>query len=113
MQFGERVRELRASCGLTQKQLADRLEVSASYINKVENGRLHFGEFPSERFIHKLAGHLQADEDELLLLANKVPSRILSKIQEKPDLFRRLVELDRQSLRDIVKAIERKDAIQK
>ena len=36
-QFGERVRELRAGCGLTQQQVADRTTVSVSYISKVEN----------------------------------------------------------------------------
>ena len=44
MQFGPRVKELRAIAGMTQKQLADQLGVSVSYICKVETERLHFGE---------------------------------------------------------------------
>ena len=98
MQFGERVRELRALRGLTQQTIADRMSVSVSYISKVENGKLHFGDYPSEKFIHKLADELQADEDELLLLADKVPSSIRLRIQQRPNLFRKLAKMDKRSL---------------
>lgn len=94
MQFGERVRELRVLRGLTQQVIADRMSVSVSYISKVENGKLHFGDYPSEKFIHKLAGELQADEDELLLLANKVPASILCRIRQRPEFFRKLAKMD-------------------
>jgi transcriptional regulator with XRE-family HTH domain len=98
MQFGERVRELRVSRGLTQQVIADRMSVSVSYISKVENGKLHFGDYPSEKFIHKLAGELEADEDELLLLADKVPASIRVRIQQRPDLFRKLAKMDKRLL---------------
>lgn len=98
MQFGNRVRELREQYGITQKELAQRLDVSASYVNKVEKGRLQFGDYPSAKFIHKLAEELDADEDELLLLADKVPEQIRKRIQERPDVFRRFAELDDRSL---------------
>ena len=71
MQFGQRVRQLRKTQGLTQRELASSLGVSVSYISKVENERLHFGDYPSAKFIHKLAEELDADEDELLLLAEQ------------------------------------------
>ena len=58
MQFGDRVRELRILQSLTQQTIAERMNVSVSYISKVENGKLHFGDYPSEKFIHKLAGEL-------------------------------------------------------
>ncbi len=45
MLFGERIRELRVLRGLTQQVIADRMEVSVSYISKVENGKLHFGDY--------------------------------------------------------------------
>lgn len=98
MQFGEKVRILRAQKAMTQQDLADCMGVSVSYISKVENGKLHFGDYPSEKFIHKLACELQADEDELLLLADKVPAAIRRKIRQRPELFRKLAKLDRQSL---------------
>ncbi|MCR9211388.1 MAG: helix-turn-helix domain-containing protein [bacterium] len=97
MQFGTRVRELREQREWTQKELADRLDVSVSYISKVENERLHFGDYPSAKFIHKLAIELKADEDELLLLADKVPEGIRKRIRERPEAFRMFASLnDRQ-----------------
>lgn len=101
MQFGERVRELRVQRGLTQTTVAERMNVSVSYISKVENGKLHFGDYPSEKFIHKLADELKADEDELLLLADKVPASIRRSIRRRPDLFRKLATLTAQQLDDI------------
>ena len=106
MQFGERVRELRALRGLTQQTVADRMSVSVSYISKVENGKLHFGDYPSEKFIHKLADELQADEDELLLLADKVPASIRTRIQQRPGLFRKLAKMDKRSLDVIESSID-------
>ena len=79
--------------------------VSVSYISKVENGKLHFGDYPSEKFIHKLAGELQADEDELLLLANKVPASILCKIRQRPEFFRKLAKMDVNELDALASAI--------
>jgi transcriptional regulator with XRE-family HTH domain len=98
MHFGQKVRELRISRGLTQQVVAEHLSVSVSYISKVENGKLHFGDYPSEKFIHKLAGELQADEDELLLLADKVPASIRCKIRQRPEFFRKLAKLDGKEL---------------
>lgn len=93
MTFGERVRNLRNECEMTQRELAERLDVTISYVSKVENGRLHHGDFPSEKFILKLAHELDADEDKLLLLADKVPPKLRKRIREKPEAFRRLAEL--------------------
>ena len=105
MQSGERVRELRKSKELTQRQLAHRLGVSFSYISKVENERLHSGDYPSEKIIHKLAHELDADEEELLLLADKVPAGIRKRIREKPEAFRAIASLDDSSLDKLVERI--------
>ena len=98
MQFGEKVRMLRAQRSMTQQDLADRMGVSVSYISKVENEKLHFGDYPSEKFIHKLASELKANEDELLLLADKVPASIRKRIRQRPELFRKLAAMDKQTL---------------
>lgn len=98
MQFGSRVRELRTQHGLTQKQLAERLGVSMSYICKVETERLHFGDYPSAKFIHKLADAMNADEDELLLLADKVPAALQKRIRQRPEAFRVFASLDDQAM---------------
>lgn len=102
MQFGERVRQLRTQRGLTQRDLAESIGVSDTYISKVENENLHFGDFPSERFIHKLADVLEADEEELLLLADKVPAAIRQRVRERPDAFRTLAGLDDKTLDELL-----------
>jgi transcriptional regulator with XRE-family HTH domain len=98
MRFGYRVRQLRTSRNTLQSELADAMGVSVSYISNVENEELHFGGYPSEKFIHELASELEADEDELLLLADKVPASILERIQQRPELFRQIAKLDRSAL---------------
>lgn len=102
MQFGSRVREIREARGFTQRELADRLNVSVSYISKVENERLHFGDYPSEKFIHKLADELNADEDELLILTDRVPPSIRQRIRERPEAFRTLADLDDKAMDDLL-----------
>lgn len=98
MRFGDRVRELRRLRGLTQQKLAERLNVSLSYISKVETSRLNAGDFPSEDFVLRLAEALEVDPDELLLLSNRVPEAILKRIQQRPDAFRAFAELDDDSM---------------
>lgn len=108
MQFGERLRELREQRGLTQKELAELLEVSPSYVNKVERERLHFGDYPSAKFIHKLADELDADEDELLLLADKMPEDIRRRIRERPEAFRMIAKLSNRALDRLLQNIDPK-----
>lgn len=105
MSFGKRVRELREQRGLTQREVAWRLDVSLSYVNKVENGKLHSGDYPSEKFIHKLAGELDADEEELLLLADKMPEQIRKRIRERPEAFRQLAEMTDDELDSLMKGV--------
>lgn len=94
MQFGERVRKLRKQRGLTQQKLAVLLDVSLSYISKVENERLNAGDYPSESFVLKLASALDTDPDELLLLTDRVPGALRRRIRERPDAFRVLAKVD-------------------
>ncbi len=98
MRFGDRIRVLRVQLGMTQQRLAEKMAVSVSYISKVENEKLHFGDYPSEKFIHKLSEELRADEDELLLLADKVPVSIRERIRQRPVLFRELAKMDSDAL---------------
>jgi len=108
MQFGKRVRELREQRALTQKELAERLDVSPSYVNKVERERLHFGDYPSAKFIHKLAEELDADEGELLLLADKVPDALRQRIRERPEVFNAVANLDDKAMDQLLRQIARK-----
>lgn len=105
MRFGNRVRELRQMRGLTQQKLAERLSVSLSYVSKVENERLNVGDYPSERFVHRLADALDCDEDELLLLTDRVPEKIRQRIQEKPEVFRQIAAMDDRSIDALLKSL--------
>lgn len=94
MRFGEKIRELRKARGLSQRALGDFVGVSFTYISKVENEKLDFGDYPSEDLIRKLAKALDADEGDLFLLAEKIPEDIRKRVMERPDAFRKFASLD-------------------
>ena len=85
MTFGQRLRELRNHKGLTQKELADRVGVSFTYVSKLETGALPP---PREKTIVALANALDGELDELFGLAKKLPSRLLG--QMNPEVARTL-----------------------
>ena len=102
MTFGQRLRELRKGCGLSQKALAEKVAINFTYLSKIENEHLDFARFPSEELICKLAAALEADEDELLFLAKKVPPKIRERVLERPDAFRILADLDDSTLNSLI-----------
>lgn len=102
MTFGERVRRLRKAHGWSLRDLASRVGVGFTYLSRVENGRLNFGDYPSEALIHRLAEALDADENELLVLAEKIPERIRQRVLERPDAFMVFAGLDDKSIDDLL-----------
>jgi transcriptional regulator with XRE-family HTH domain len=108
MRFGERLRELRKAKNLSQRTLGNRVGVSFTYISRIENEKLEFGDYPSEDLICKLAKALEVDEDELLILAEKIPERIRRRVLERPDAFRRLADLDDGELDDVLRRLARR-----
>src|SRR5947209_15667910 len=98
MTFGQLVRELRQARRLTLRDLARRVKVNFTYLSKIENHKLDFGDYPGEGLIRKLAKVLRADEDELLLLAEKIPDDIRRRVVQRPDAFRKLARLDDEAL---------------
>lgn len=104
--FGERVRELRKAKGLTLRDLAAKVGVNFTYISKIENQKLSFGEFPSEDLIRSLAKALKGDVNELLLLAEKVPDSIRKRIMQRPDAFRKFAQLDDETIDRLLDEIE-------
>lgn len=103
--FGERIRELRRAKGWTLRDLAPKVGVGFTYLSKVENGRLDFGDYPSDALIHRLADALEADEDELLMLAERVPEQIRRRVLQRPDVFRALAVCDDATLDRILSEI--------
>ncbi len=104
--FGKKIRELRKANGWTLRDLAPKVGVGFTYLSKVENGRLDFGDYPSEALIHRLADALDADEQELLLLADKVPQQIMKRVKERPEAFLQLANLDDRTLDGLLASIK-------
>jgi transcriptional regulator with XRE-family HTH domain len=98
MTFGEKIRELRQAKQLTLRDLAEKVGVGFTYLSKIENHKLEEGHGPSEKLIHKLSVELDGNEDELLLLADKVPEAIRQRVKERPEDFRKLASLDDETL---------------
>lgn len=98
MKFGQRIRELLRAKNLGQRALAEKLGISFTYVSKIENHQLDFGDYPSDHLIRKLAEALDVDEDELLLLAEKIPSQVRERVLQRPDAFRVFAACDDDTL---------------
>ena len=62
MQFGEKVRTLRQQAGLTQPELAERLNIEQSWLSKVETGKV----VPGSELIQGLLNYFSLSLDELI-----------------------------------------------
>ena len=93
--FGTKLKELRKSAGLTQKQLADRLGVTSSVVSYYELA----ARTPSPDVLVKLAGIFHVSVDELLGL---VPP------QSFPLDISGLTDEDIQYLRQTIEILKRK-----
>ncbi len=94
MNFGDRVRELRHKKAWTLCDLAGKVGVGSTYLSRVENERLNYGDYPSDALIHRLAVALDADEEELLILAKRVPAPVKKRFLQRPDAFRAFAACD-------------------
>ncbi|MBO0602530.1 helix-turn-helix transcriptional regulator [Sporosarcina sp. E16_3] len=69
--FGTRIRKLREEKKLTLRSLAEQSNLSYSFIASLEKGRYN----PSRESIFSLANPLDADVNELLMLAGFLPKQ--------------------------------------
>lgn len=81
--------------------------ISHTYVSKIENEKLDFGDYPSEELICKMAAALEADEDELLILAKKIPNHIKRRVLEQPRAFIRLARLNNTVLKQLLKTLDK------
>ena len=102
-EFGTRLRELRIQAHLTQRELAEKVHVDFSYLSKIENGVLPP---PSEKVILQLAGVLNADKDELITLAGRIPADIAQILKNRKAL--QLLRSDR--VQKKVRASDKKES---
>ncbi len=83
MTFGQRVRELRKTRGLTQRELAGKAGISYAYVSKLETGSMPP---PRHKVIASLAGILGATDtetDELFGLAGKLPEELRGRVDAR------------------------------
>ena len=77
--FGQTLKEIRRSKGVTQRQLAAAVGVDFSYISKVENDRMPP---PAADTIVKICEKLGVPSDELLAMTGKMPTPVKEAISE-------------------------------
>lgn len=107
--LGRRLRELRGARRITQRDLAALVKVDFTYISKLENDRTERP--PSEVLIRSLAKHLHGSADELLLLAQRIPSDVEESILRKPDhieLLRSAEKLSPEEYRALMRQLQEK-----
>lgn len=105
--FGQRLRELRKSKELTQRQLAKKAGIDFTYLSKIENDQPSYR--PSEEVIRQLAAVLQANADELILLSQKIPAEIqraMTRNTKAQTFLRSASELSEQDWDRILKIVE-------
>jgi len=97
--LGSTIRRLRQSAGLNQRQLADRVQVSATYVSHLESGRRE----PSIQILRRLAQELQVPPGLLLgiVMWTELPAeqrepyrKLLDNLVELAQLERLRLELD-------------------
>jgi len=81
MDFGKLLRTLRTKEGIGIKRLAPELDVSYTYLSKLENSEVN----PSAELVERVAEYFDYNRDALLLSAGKIPREILDILREHPD----------------------------
>ncbi len=95
--FGQTLKEIRRSKGVTQRQLAAAVGVDFSYISKVENDRMPP---PAADTIVKICEKLGVPPDELLAMTGKMPTPVKEAISENPSAQQFLREAQTMTLTD-------------
>ena len=108
--FGDYLRELRKAKGLSQKELAERVEIDFTYLSKIETGS---ASPPAEDTILRLADVLRADADKLILLAGKVPKdlgKVVTGSKTMPTLLRAMKdkEFTEEQLEECLRQLRKK-----
>ncbi len=95
--FGQTLKNLRRSKGITQRELASAVGVDFSYISKVENNRMPA---PAADTIVKICEKLGIPPDKLLAMTRKMPTPVKEAISENPVAQQFLREAQSMTLTD-------------
>lgn len=79
--FGSRLRELRQQRGLSQRDFAAQIRLSATYLEKLERD---YSAPPSAPVLLDMARALHADADELFALCGKLPPEVENNLAASP-----------------------------
>lgn len=80
MEFGAFVRKNREMKGLSLREVAQGAKINPAYLSRVEAGKVP----PSDQLVVRLASLLDCTEEELLLLAGKLPATIQDFVKREP-----------------------------
>lgn len=80
MNIGRKLKVLRNEQGIGIKKLAERVDVNYTYLSKIENNKAN----PSKETIKRIAKYFNYDEDELLILSERLPSDIEKILRDHP-----------------------------
>ncbi|HEY0073877.1 MAG TPA: HNH endonuclease [Abditibacteriaceae bacterium] len=105
--LGAKIRELRRRESNTQRDLAARVQIAVSYLDKIERG---YCAPPSDAVISALAGALSADRDEFFALAGRVCPDINILLVRSP-LLVQLVRLGAQWSDEQVRLVLRQNGV--
>ena len=109
MKLGDKIRQLREECGLTQGQLATSSSVSQGYLSQLENGEV---KNPSAAVLLRVAQAMHVDPDELFEAAGYPTVRTLRQIYKEyqatidDELLRYLSRLPRDRQRRLLTLLE-------
>jgi len=88
--FGQEIARLRAAKGLSQRKLAELVELSPGFMSRLERGLFSP---PSDDKIIALAAILGVDRDALLAKAGRASKDLEERIVENPELMASVVRL--------------------
>lgn len=78
--IGQRIRRERMDRSMTQRELAEAVDVGVPHISKIEAGR----ENPSDDLLCRIANVLGCDTDEFLLVARRIPQDLMERLAADP-----------------------------
>ena len=85
MKFGDKIKQLRESREMTQKDLAEKIGIVVTYLSKIENNKVPY--YLSEDKLKKIVNIFnlnERDEKELFELAQKTPPLVKELAMREP-----------------------------
>ena len=80
--------------------------INFTYLSKIENGKLEQDQSPRGDTIQSMAEALDADADELMLLARKIPESIKQLVIDRPEIFKKMITLTEDQLDRLAEEME-------